>query len=110
MEKYRTQEAEGLSVMEASAEYYPARDEINFNIIEHIGTLRTNASGWSREFSIVSWNGGKPKFDIRDWSADHTKMSKGITMTENELGRIYDWLTERGTKIGEQSEEKDGDN
>ena len=105
MEEIKT--TEDMKVMEATAEYYPARDEINFNILERIGTLRTNASGWSREFCVVSWNGGKPKFDIRDWSADHTKMSKGITMTENELERIYDWITERGTKLKEQGKEEE---
>ena len=33
----------------------------------------------------VSRNGGEPKYDIRDWSPDHEKMGKGITLTEAEL-------------------------
>ena len=79
-----------------AAEDYAAREPLSFQILEHIGTLRTNASGWSREFNIVSWNSNKPKFDIRDWSEDHSKMSRGITMTNVEVKRIYDWITERG--------------
>lgn len=33
----------------------------------------------------VSWNGGEPKYDLRDWSPEHDKMGKGITLSEDEL-------------------------
>lgn len=88
-------------VMETTTEYLSERDEISFHILEAIGTLRTSASGWSRELNVVAWNGGKPKFDIRDWSEDHSKMSKGITLTDNEMKRIFDWISARGTVIKE---------
>ncbi|MBQ9543401.1 PC4/YdbC family ssDNA-binding protein, partial [Ruminococcus sp.] len=26
-----------------------------------------------------------PKYDIRDWSPDHTRMAKGVTLTDEEL-------------------------
>ena len=32
----------------------------------------------------MSWNGGAPKYDLRDWAPDHEKMGKGITLTEEE--------------------------
>ena len=104
MEKHEN-ENETMQVMETTAEYLSARDEVTFRILEHIGTLRTSATGWSREMNIVAWNGGKPKFDIRDWSEDHTKMSKGITMTDNEMKRIYEWISARGTVIPSQAPE-----
>ncbi|MGN0709489.1 MAG: YdbC family protein [Anaerovoracaceae bacterium] len=60
--------------------------DIKFEIREHVGTLSTRSSGWSKELNIVSWNGQEPpKFDLRDWSADHRKMSKGITLYADEL-------------------------
>ena len=31
------------------------REEITFKIIEHIGVLRTNATGWSRELNYISF-------------------------------------------------------
>lgn len=34
---------------------------------------------------MISWNGREPKVDVRDWSPDHTKMSKGLTFTKEEL-------------------------
>ncbi|OJG99409.1 hypothetical protein RV18_GL001477 [Enterococcus termitis] len=34
---------------------------------------------------MVSWNGRPPKFDLRDWSAEHEKMGKGVTLTNEEF-------------------------
>ncbi len=72
------------------------REEINFELIEKSGTLRTSATGWSRELNVIRWNGGNPKFDLRDWSEDHSKCSKGVTLTNPEMRRIVEWLTKRG--------------
>lgn len=67
---------------------------IRFEIREHIGTVSVRSSGWTKELNLVSWNGAEPpKFDIRDWSPDHHKMSKGVTLYGNELKiitRLFD--------------------
>lgn len=57
---------------------------IEYEIIEEIGVLSENARGWRKELNKVSWNGRPPKYDIRDWSEDHEKMGKGITLTDKE--------------------------
>lgn len=57
---------------------------IEYEIIEEIGVLSENACGWRKELNKVSWNGRPPKYDIRDWSEDHEKMGKGITLTDEE--------------------------
>lgn len=57
---------------------------IEYEIIEEIGVLSENARGWRKELNKVSWNGRLPKYDIRDWSEDHEKMGKGITLTDEE--------------------------
>ncbi len=59
--------------------------EIKYEIINHIGVISQNSSGWQKELNRVSWNGGEPKYDIRDWSPEHEKMGKGITLTEKDL-------------------------
>lgn len=59
--------------------------EIVVDIRERLGVLRTNELGWSKELNIVSWNGGPYKYDIREWSPDHERMSRGITLTEAEM-------------------------
>lgn len=67
--------------------------EIKFEIVAHIGVLSTSAKGWTKELNVVRWNDGQEKYDIRDWSPDHKKMSKGITLTEEELGQLRLFLT-----------------
>ena len=59
--------------------------EIKFEIINHIGVVSQSQSGWKKELNRVSWNGGEPKYDLRDWAPEHEKMGKGITLTEAEL-------------------------
>lgn len=59
--------------------------DLKFEIINQIGVISTSASGWNVELNRVSWNGNEPKYDVRSWSPDHTKMGKGITLSEDEL-------------------------
>ena len=60
-------------------------DRVTWDIRRHLAVLSTNEkSGWTKEANIVSWSGGPEKLDIRDWKPDHSKMSKGITLTEDE--------------------------
>ena len=72
-------------------------NEISFEIVEHLGILRTSAAGWSRELNLISWNGRPPKYDIRDWTPDHTKSSKGITFTDYEMQQIVELMKARNT-------------
>lgn len=67
--------------------------EVTFEIKEHICTLSTSAKGWTKEVNLVSWNGATPKFDIREWSPEHDKMGKGVTLSNDEwaeLKRLFD--------------------
>lgn len=59
--------------------------ELKYEIINNVGVIAESPSGWRKELNRVSWNGAEPKYDIRDWSPDHSKMGKGITLTESEL-------------------------
>ena len=59
--------------------------DFKYEIVEEIGVLSENAKGWRKELNLISWNGGAPKYDIRDWAPDHEKMGKGVTLTEEEL-------------------------
>jgi hypothetical protein len=66
--------------------------EIKFEIIKKIGVLTTSASGWSKELNLISWNDRDPKYDLRDWSADHEKMGKGVTLSMEELSALKELL------------------
>ena len=59
--------------------------EFTYEVTERIAVLSTNARGWERQLNLISWNDGEPKYDIRDWSPDGTRMAKGISLTEEEL-------------------------
>lgn len=62
--------------------------DFKFEIVEELGVLSESRSGWKRELNLVSWNGGKAKYDIRDWSPDHEKMGKGVSLTPEELTEL----------------------
>ena len=68
--------------------------EINYEIIKKIGVLSTSASGWSKELNLISWNDREPKYDLRDWSADGSKMGKGVTLKVEELSALKEILNE----------------
>ena len=59
--------------------------ELKFEITERIGVLSENAKGWTKELNKVSWNEREPKYDLREWNPDHSRMAKGITLTDEEV-------------------------
>lgn len=66
--------------------------DIKFDIVEEIGVLSENAKGWKKELNLISWNDAAPKYDIRDWSPEHEKMGKGVTLTKEEVIQLKDIL------------------
>ncbi len=66
--------------------------DIKYEIIKTMGVLSTSASGWNKELNLISWNDREPKFDLRDWSSDHSKMGKGVTLTKEELIALRELL------------------
>jgi hypothetical protein len=66
--------------------------DIKYEIVRKIGMLSTSASGWAKELNLVSWNDREPKYDLRDWSADGSKMGKGVTLTRDELLALKELL------------------
>ena len=68
--------------------------ELKFKITEEIGSLGETSRGWNKELNLVSWNEREPKYDIRDWSPDHSRMGKGVTLTIDELAALRDILND----------------
>lgn len=65
---------------------------IKYEIKENVGVLSESSKGWRKELNLVSWNDNAPKFDIRDWSQEHDKMGKGVTLTTEELKELKNIL------------------
>lgn len=68
--------------------------EFKYEIQENLGEISESGKGWTRELNLISWNGGKPKYDIRDWAPEHEKMGKGISLTKEELEALYNLIGE----------------
>ncbi|TCS84498.1 YdbC family protein [Tepidibacillus fermentans] len=66
--------------------------EIKYDIIKNVGILSESPKGWTKELNLISWNNKAPKYDLRDWSPDHDKMGKGITLTKEELMELRNIL------------------
>lgn len=66
--------------------------EIKYEIIEEIGVLSETEKGWKKEINLISWNDREPKYDIRDWSENHEKMGKGITLSKDEAMKLRNIL------------------
>lgn len=69
---------------------------VSVDIVEYGGPLEPrNENGWAMEVNLVSWNGSPPKIDIRSWSADHSRMARGITLTEDQARKLNQMLSSR---------------
>ncbi len=66
--------------------------ELKYDIVEQLGVLSEDAKGWRKELNLVSWNEREPKYDLRSWNPDHTRMSKGLTLTRDEISILSELL------------------
>ena len=62
--------------------------DIESEIVIEIAVLSESDSGYTKEINLVSWNGAKPKYDIRSWSRPG-ECGKGITLTEDEAKNLF---------------------
>lgn len=62
--------------------------DFTYEVIQTYGVLSTSPKGWTTELNLISWNRKDPKLDLRTWSPDHQKMTKGITLTEEEAAGL----------------------
>ena len=76
-----------------------AEKSITCEIVKPIAVLSENERGFTKEINLVSWNGGEPKYDIRNWHPDREKCGKGITLTREEAIALMDALI---SEFGEQ--------
>ena len=60
--------------------------EIKYEVVQRTcSCCLSGPRGWERQLNLISWNDGEPKYDIRDWSPDGTRMGKGISLSGEEL-------------------------
>ncbi|MBR2472183.1 MAG: YdbC family protein [Clostridia bacterium] len=66
--------------------------ELKYEIVETLGVLSENSKGWTKELNLIKWNDNAPKYDLRDWSPEHDRMGKGVTLTMDEIATLKDIL------------------
>ena len=80
--------------------------EFKYEIVKELGVISENAKGWRKELNLVSWNDRDAKFDIREWSPDHERMGKGVSLTEEELEALAKLIEERDEEDSFEEEEE----
>ena len=68
--------------------------KITYTIREELGDLSTASNGWKKQLTYTSWNNRGEKFDLRSWNEEHTAMTKGLTLTKDELMKLRDILND----------------
>jgi len=68
--------------------------DIKYEIKETLGELSESSKSWRKELNLISWNDKEAKYDIRDWSPEHEKMGKGVTLSKEELLKLKTLLNE----------------
>lgn len=64
-----------------------ADERLEFKVIKDFGAFGDGS--WQKHLTLTKWGDNEPKYDIRAWSDDMTKMSKGVTLTDGELFDLF---------------------
>lgn len=61
----------------------------DFEIIKTLVVFPPERNGiWHKELNLISWNGKMPKYDLRSWTENHEQMTKGITLTKEQMKEV----------------------
>lgn len=61
--------------------------ELKYEILETLVNF-PEQKGYHLELNLIKWGDNDPKYDLRRWNDDRTKMTKGITLSKEELVSI----------------------
>lgn len=68
-------------------------NDFSYDIIRNLAVL-SQRGNWNLELNLISWGGRPATYDLRKWSPDHSKMSKGISLTKSEIDALAEYLSE----------------
>lgn len=60
-----------------------AYDDFSFEVVKDFGAF--GEGKWQKHLTLLSFNGKPPKYDIRPWNDDMSKMGKGISLDLEDL-------------------------
>ena len=65
--------------------------EVMFEILKDYGSLSLSGDVY---FRYINWNGHK-KYDLRRWREYGDEPAKGLTLTEEEIEKLYTFFSKR---------------
>lgn len=66
--------------------------DVKYEILETL--IRFPEKGkYHKELNLISWNDREPVYDLRGWNEGHSQMTKGVTLTRDEIDHLQ-------TKLG----------
>ena len=94
--------------------------ETKFEIVKKIGVFSKSEKGWAGRMSPTRWRPDgapllgsplsalaesfemlhEPKYDIREWAPDGQTMSKGVTLSKEELAALRELLNKNVPSTG----------
>lgn len=67
--------------------------DLKCEILETLVEFPGDGGKFHKELNLVQWGKNSPKYDLRGWSEDRAEMTKGITLTREELLFLKDELS-----------------
>lgn len=67
--------------------------EIKYEVKETCGVVSED-NNYELRLQKISWNGKPAKYDLRRWKKEDDSMTKGITLSDEELKSLYEKLEE----------------
>ena len=72
------------------------KEDFKYEVVEELGNFgNPDKKGFQWKVRMISWNGGQPKYDIRQWGADENgeeQMRKGVSMDGDTIAALTELL------------------
>lgn len=65
--------------------------DLKCEILENLVELPKSGK-YHKELNLIKWGDNSPKYDLRGWSDDRSEMTKGITLSKEELIKLKEGL------------------
>lgn len=65
--------------------------DIKYEILETLIVFPEDR-GYHKELNLIKWGSNQPKYDLRSWTRNRDKMTKGVTLTKDELAILKEKL------------------
>lgn len=65
--------------------------DLKYEILETLVQLPEDGK-YHKELNLIQWGSNQPKYDLRGWNKDRSEMTKGVTLTKEELLKLKEGL------------------